>query len=281
MIRRVAFRKAVLAGAIGALAWEVVIRILLLAGLPMFDLVGVLGKMVFGPDAAFGLWWPAGHLMHAVVGSIWAVFYAYFFWSLYEVKPFLQGMAFSLVPALLAGLIMIPQMDLMQATVLDASVNRFGAFAVGIGWLGPVSVLLGHLIYGAAMGAIYTKETDYIMLFMNEGALKELLEDKLELGAGASFAAGPVGRTAGASTNATLDAGILTWSMSEGAFIGAALKGAVITEDGSMNKAVYGMNGKNVLANPGQVKMSELPIEITNFPKTVARYAGGKTAGTK
>ncbi|HEV8158370.1 MAG TPA: lipid-binding SYLF domain-containing protein, partial [Pyrinomonadaceae bacterium] len=63
---------------------------------------------------------------------------------------------------------------------------------------------------------------------MNDGGLQGLLEDKFEFGGEASVAAGPVGRTAAASTNATLDAQILTYSRSQGAFAGVSLKGAVI-----------------------------------------------------
>ena len=62
---------------------------------------------------------------------------------------------------------------------------------------------------------------------MNEQGVKGLLEDKFEIGGEVGVVAGPVGREAAASTNATLDAGILSYSRSKGAFIGAALKGVV------------------------------------------------------
>src|SRR5687768_4336195 len=113
MIRRVSFRKAILAGIAGATAWEVAVRLLIQFGLQMFDLVHVLGTMVFSPGAPAWMWWPVGMLMHASAGAIWAIFYAYFFWSLFDTRPALQGLLFSLLPALLAGLVMIPQMDLM------------------------------------------------------------------------------------------------------------------------------------------------------------------------
>ena len=157
MIRRVAFKKALIGGALGALAWEVVIRLTILAGLPMFDLVRILGTLVFGERAAVWLWWPAGMAMHALVGAVWAVFYAYFFWSLFNIRPQIQGLLFALLPTLLAGLIMVPQMDLM----LNGAYPPFRVFAIGIGIVGPASLILGHLIYGAVLGSIYIRPVGY------------------------------------------------------------------------------------------------------------------------
>ena len=141
------------------------------------------------------------------------------------------------------------------------------------GWSVPVFYDMGGASFGAQIGV---KETDYIMLFMNEGSLRDLLDEKVEFGAGVSFAAGPVGRTAGVGTNPTLDTGILTWSMSDGAFIGASLKGAVLTADNDLNRAIYGMEAKDILANPGKAKISDLPKEIKSFSDTVVRYAGSE-----
>jgi hypothetical protein len=157
MIRRVAFGKAVIAGVAGASAWEAVVRLGIWLGVPMFDLVRVLGTMVFGRESSALEWWPVGMAMHMMVGAIWAIFYAYFFWSFFNLSPILQGMLFALLPALLAGLIMVPQMDLM----LDGQVARFGVFAIGIGILGPLSILAGHLIYGFVLGMIYVRPVGY------------------------------------------------------------------------------------------------------------------------
>jgi hypothetical protein len=161
MIRRVAFKKAILAGVSGAIAWEAAVRVLIWLGLPLFDLVRVLGMMILGGGVSFWQWWLVGLTLHCIVGAIWAIFYAYFFWSIYDLRPALQGMIFSLLPTLLAGLIMIPQMDFMHPLVLSGTAPKHRFFALGIGWLGPVSVVLGHLIYGAVMGAIYTKPVGY------------------------------------------------------------------------------------------------------------------------
>ena len=160
MIRRVAFGKAILAGAIGALAWEVVVRVLILVGLPLFDLVFILGTMVQA-DAHPWVWWPIGITMHATVGAIWAIFYAYFFWSTFDLHPVAQGLLFSLGPAVLAGLIMVPQMGFMHSLVLNGTLPPPGVFAIKLGWGGPVGIIIGHLIYGAVMGSLYTKPVGY------------------------------------------------------------------------------------------------------------------------
>jgi lipid-binding SYLF domain-containing protein len=67
-----------------------------------------------------------------------------------------------------------------------------------------------------------------------------LLEDKFTLGADASLAAGPVGRTAAASTNARMDAEILAWSRSKGLFAGISLNGATLRNDLDSNEELYG-----------------------------------------
>src|SRR5919107_3014848 len=77
------------------------------------------------------------------------------------------------------------------------------------GWSAPAFFKMGGASLGLQIGA---SSTDFVLLFMNPEALKGLLEDKLEIGGEGSVAAGPVGRAAAASTNVTLDAGILSYS---------------------------------------------------------------------
>jgi beta-glucosidase/6-phospho-beta-glucosidase/beta-galactosidase len=161
MLRRVAFRKAVLAGACGALAWEAVLRPLIALDVPLFDLVRLLGTTFFGRNAAAWQWWPLGMLLHACVGAIWAIFYAYFFWSTYGWKPRTQGVVFSLLPAVLAGLVMVPQMGWMHPSVLDGTLLHPGLFGWRLGWGGPVGVVIGHLVYGFILGSLYTRPVGY------------------------------------------------------------------------------------------------------------------------
>ncbi len=86
-----------------------------------------------------------------------------------------------------------------------------------------------------------------------------MLEDKFEIGGETSISAGPVGRTASASTNVTLDAGILSYSRSKGAFIGASLKGASISPDNDLNEAVYGMKANALLMATERMSLRRMP----------------------
>lgn len=137
------------------------------------------------------------------------------------------------------------------------------------GWTAPAFFTLGGGSFGAQIGA---QKNDYIFLIMNEAGVKGLLEDKFELGGEAGVVAGPVGREIAASTNPTLDAGILSYSRSKGAFIGAALKGVVISPDNDLNEAIYGRKGKEVLLN-APLPLGEMPAGVRIFPRTLARYS--------
>lgn len=137
------------------------------------------------------------------------------------------------------------------------------------GWSAPAFFNLGGGSFGPQIGA---QKTDYVLLIMNESGLNGLLKDKFELGGEASIAAGPVGREAAASTNPRLDAGILSYSRSKGAFIGAALKGAVITPDNDLNEAVYGKKADAVLQSK-PVTFAQMPPSVRIFPRTLVRYS--------
>jgi len=137
------------------------------------------------------------------------------------------------------------------------------------GWTAPAFFNISGGSFGAQIGAT---KTDYVLLIMNEAGLKGVLEDKFELGGEVGVAAGPVGREAAASTNLTLDAGILSYSRSKGAFIGAALKGAVISPDNDLNEAVYTKKAKDVLTNHSMT-LTQMPAGVRIFPRTLARYS--------
>jgi len=137
------------------------------------------------------------------------------------------------------------------------------------GWSAPAFFNIGGGSFGPQIGA---QKTDYVLLIMNESGLNGLLKDKFELGGEASIAAGPVGREAGASTNPRLDAGILSYSRSKGAFIGAALKGAVITPDNDLNEAVYGKKADELLKAP-PMPIGQMPASVRIFPRTLVRYS--------
>ena len=137
------------------------------------------------------------------------------------------------------------------------------------GWTAPAFFNLGGGSFGAQIGA---QKNDYIFLIMNEDGVKGLLEDKFEMGGEAGLVAGPIGREVAASTNTTLDAGILSYSRSKGAFIGAALKGVVISPDNDLNEAVYGTKARDILLS-APIPLARMPAGVRIFPRTLARYS--------
>jgi SH3 domain-containing YSC84-like protein 1 len=137
------------------------------------------------------------------------------------------------------------------------------------GWSAPAFFNLSGGSFGPQIGA---QKTDYVFLIMNEDGVKGLLKDKFELGGEAGLAAGPVGREAAASTSLRLDAGILSYSRSKGAFVGAALKGGVINPDNDLNEAVYGVKAEEVLTGK-QMSFGEMPASVRIFPRTLVRYS--------
>jgi lipid-binding SYLF domain-containing protein len=88
-------------------------------------------------------------------------------------------------------------------------------------------------------------ETDVIMLVMNQHGADKLLASQFTLGAEGEVAAGPVGRSTTAETDALMRAEILSWSRSRGAFAGIALKGATLRQDVDDNQALYGKKLEN------------------------------------
>src|SRR5215207_3873503 len=137
------------------------------------------------------------------------------------------------------------------------------------GWSAPAFFNLSGGSFGAQIGA---QKNDYVFLIMNESGLDGLLKDKFELGGEVGISAGPVGREAAASTNPLLDSGILSYSRSKGAFIGAALKGAVITPDNDLNEAVYGKKADEVLQG-APMTFAQMPASVRIFPRTLVRYS--------
>jgi lipid-binding SYLF domain-containing protein len=124
----------------------------------------------------------------------------------------------------------------------------------GDGWSGPVAFTLGGGSFGFQIGG---SSTDLVLLVMNQHGMHGLLKDKFTLGGDASIAAGPVGRTAEAETDATMHAEVLAWSRSRGVFAGIALNGAVLKPDKSENARLYGhdVTAQEVLA--GDVRPPE------------------------
>ena len=107
----------------------------------------------------------------------------------------------------------------------------------GTGWGAPGSVRIEGGSWGLQIGG---SSTDVVMLVMNREGMNKLLGDKFTLGADASVAAGPVGRTVNADTDVKMTAEILAWSRAKGIFAGISLSGATLRNDADANAELYG-----------------------------------------
>ena len=105
------------------------------------------------------------------------------------------------------------------------------------GWSAPAAIRMEGGSFGFQIGG---SETDIVMLVLNKRGADKLMASKFTLGGDASVAAGPVGRTSTAETDALMHAEMLSWSRARGVFAGISLKGATLRGDGDANKALYG-----------------------------------------
>src|SRR5271170_1258920 len=149
----------------------------------------------------------------------------------------------------------IPQsvLDKADCVVVLPSVVKF---AIGIGgsygrgvmtcragknfkgrWGTPTMMALEGGSFGLQLGG---QATDFVLLLMNSGAASSILSSKVKLGGDVSAAAGPVGRTASAETDVTLQAQILSYSRARGLFAGISLAGSTLRPDNDANKNLYG-----------------------------------------
>jgi SH3 domain-containing YSC84-like protein 1 len=106
---------------------------------------------------------------------------------------------------------------------------------------GPWSAPALFALEGANIGfQIGGQATDFVLLVMNPRGAESILGSKIKLGADASAAAGPKGRTAAADTDIVMRAEVLTYSRSRGLFAGVSLEGSTLRSDGSANRKLYG-----------------------------------------
>jgi lipid-binding SYLF domain-containing protein len=141
----------------------------------------------------------------------------------------------------------------------------------GVGWTAPAAIRVEGGSFGFQIGG---SETDVVMLVMNEGGMSKLLKDKFTLGADASVAAGPVGRTSAAETDAMMHAEILSWSRARGVFAGIALNGATLRPDDESNKVLYGRPVTNSELAEGKVKV---PAVARSLIAQLNKYSSRKT----
>jgi len=119
-------------------------------------------------------------------------------------------------------------------------------------WSAPAMFALEGGSFGFQAGG---EATDYVILVMNDKGAKSVMSSKVKLGGEASIAAGPVGRTSSAETDAVMNAEMLSWSRSKGVFGGVSLEGSTIRSDDDANKRLYGkeLNAKQIIVQ-GEAK---------------------------
>ena len=144
-------------------------------------------------------------------------------------------------------------MDKAECVVIFPSVKK-AAFIVGASYgkgvitcrsgeefRGPWSAPAMFALEGGSFGLqIGGEATDFVLLIMNKKGANSVMSSKVKLGADASAAAGPVGRTTSAETDVVMKAEILSWSRARGIFAGVSLAGSTLRSDDGANKQIYG-----------------------------------------
>jgi SH3 domain-containing YSC84-like protein 1 len=178
----------------------------------------------------------------------------------------------------------IPQdlLDKAECVIILPSVKK-GAFGVGASYGRGVMVCRSGEHYKAKWGApaLYALEgvsigfqiggqaTDFVLLVMNPKGAESLLYSKVKLGADASAAAGPKGRTAEGATDIVMNAEILSYSRSKGLFAGVSLEGSTLRSDGGANEKLYGkkLTAKEIIRE-GKVGIPACAQELVSLLDT-------------
>jgi lipid-binding SYLF domain-containing protein len=175
----------------------------------------------------------------------------------------------------------IPQdlLDKAECIVVLPSVKK-GAFGIGGSygrgvmicrtgphykgkWGAPALYALEGVSIGFQLGG---QATDFVLLVMNPKGAKSLLSSKVKLGADASAAAGPKGRTAEGATDIVMSAEILSYSRNKGLFAGVSLEGSTLRSDGSANEKLYGkkLSAKDIIRD-GKVGVPGAASELVSL----------------
>jgi len=175
----------------------------------------------------------------------------------------------------------IPQdlLDKAECVVILPSVKK-AAFGIGASYgrgvmicrsgehyTGPWGPPALYALEGASIGfQIGAQGTDFVLLVMNPKGARSLLSSKVKLGADASAAAGPKGRTAEGATDIVMSAEILSYSRNKGLFAGVSLEGSTLRSDGSANEKLYGqkVSAKDIIRR-GKVKSPACAAELISL----------------
>ena len=132
-------------------------------------------------------------------------------------------------------------------------------------WSNPVFVKAGGGSWGAQFGG---QVSDIVLVLTTRESVEGITDGKLTLGADASAAAGPVGRTAKASTDLTFDAEVYSYAKSQGLFLGVSLEGNAILISKKANRRFHGTDSAAaILANraPAPAPAPELVAEVAKI----------------
>ncbi|HZS98440.1 MAG TPA: lipid-binding SYLF domain-containing protein [Terriglobales bacterium] len=175
----------------------------------------------------------------------------------------------------------VPQdlLDKAECLVILPSVKK-GAFGIGGSFGRGVMICRSGQHYTGLWGppAMYALEgvnigfqlggeaTDFILLVMNPKGAHSLLSSKVKLGANASAAAGPKGRSGEAATDVVMNAEILSYSRAKGLFAGISLEGSTLRSDGGANEKLYGqkLSAKDIIGM-GKVKTPACAQELVGL----------------
>jgi len=142
----------------------------------------------------------------------------------------------------------------------------------GKDFTGPWGAPAMYALEGGSIGLqIGGEATDFVFLVMNDRGAGSLLHTKVKLGADASIAAGPKGRSAAADTDAYMRAEILSYSRARGVFAGISLDGAVVSINDSANEKVYGkkLTAEDILYH-GKARMNDV---VSPFVQALEKYS--------
>jgi lipid-binding SYLF domain-containing protein len=173
------------------------------------------------------------------------------------------------------GVVVVPRV--IKGALIIGGRGGKGVFAVRNpdgSWSDPVFITLAGVNVGFQWGV---QSTDVILVLMSRKSVEGIAGGKVTLGADAAVAAGPVGRSAAATTDATFNAQVLSYSRSEGMFAGVALDGSVLSIDDRANESAYG--AEDILASQILEGQAVAPAAALEF-KAALQRATVATAGS-
>jgi lipid-binding SYLF domain-containing protein len=136
------------------------------------------------------------------------------------------------------------------------------------GWSAPAPITITGGSWGLQLGG---QAVDLVMVVTNDQGMQHLLNSKFKLGADASAAAGPVGRSAAADTDASMRAEVLTYSRARGIFAGIDLSGAVVKQDKDETALLF---GKAIPFEDILIGKVPAPSTAEPFLAAVRKYSG-------